>query len=81
MNTFQEHQIKDGHVLLPAVTDGDMCNLSFQSPPPGGVLRLNNSEDTLQQFVDASRHGDTHMCTEYSDPHPLRQRAVRLTRR
>lgn len=74
MNTFQEHQIKDGHVLLPAVTGGDMCNLSFQSPPPGGVLRLNNSEDTLQQFVDASRHGGTHR-----RPHTHVHRAQRPT--
>lgn len=48
------------HLLLPAVAAADACILPCQSPPPGGVLRLRNSDDTLRQFVDARRHGGTH---------------------
>lgn len=32
---------------------------AFQSPPAGGVLRLENS-DTLQQVKDGRKHGVTH---------------------
>lgn len=62
--------------MLPAVTDGDICNLSFQSPPPGGVLRLNNSEDTVYQFVGCKqewRHTQvpSHTCAQSTESHTL----------